>query len=454
MFLQFPFHVLIKYLHEKANKSKTTKNVRSPVAPVAAASVASGSGTDSDGSYHVKFQPRSDDDSCNENGSTYLSADNRSDHEAFSQTVIAKLDSNRKFYYCPNKTVILVREITKSMEAYSRYNVDPDDKFILAHITHVKRPKPKDKLTFYKNRSIASTSTTQYDRSFDFVDLSDKSGSMGRVIYENKPSASLQLLCQREYCAVGADVLLVEPTWNGAIGADYVPIFHLKEPFSVVPLEYNLKHKRYATRLPPDIPISLDSTNQSQLKYFHYKHAQIHVAGVSFFKSCSGYLCDRTSQSAECFDLLKHADTGISMKCKLWFCPEDELDKKPIEDWYMEEDYASYRFLKLFLHGDEKYEELCQDLPTIRSFIKKRVIEINRRGGVNIQGWYRQGKKEANVEKVEGNALAAAIRGTEERIASTDIHPHVSKIVCNDEEIPEEKGWRYSSNFAIDYGFE
>jgi hypothetical protein len=278
---------------------------------------------------------------------------------------------------------------------------------------------------------------------------------MGRVIYENKPSASLQLLCQHNYTAVGADVLLVEPQWNGAIGADYVPIFHLPTTScSVVPLGYNLKHKRYATKLPPDIPICLDSTNQSQLKYFHYKHAQLHVAGVSFIKSCSGYLCDRTSQSAECFDLLKHADTGISMKCKLWFCPQNEVDKKPIEDWYMEEDYTSYRFLTLFLHGDEKYEELCQELTHIRSFIKNRIRAINKSGGVNIQGWYRQGKKEANVEKVEGSAIAAAVRATEERIASTDIHPHVSKIVCNNPKIPNQRGWKYSSEFAIDYAFE
>ena len=99
----------------------------------------------------------------------------------------------------------------------------------------------------------------------------------------------------------------------------------------------------------------------------------------------------------------------------------------------MERDFTSYRFLTLFLHGDEKYKELTQDLQDIRAFITKRVKAINKQG-VDIQGWYRQGKKEANVEKVEGGAMTAAARlSTEDRIASTEIFPHVSKIVCNND---------------------
>ena len=413
----------------------------------------------SDESYHVHFEKNDydddddDDDDASASASTYLSSDSGLGDDHTDSIVIAKLDNGRKFHYVPGNTVVLLRDITRNMEAYNRYDINSDDKFILAHITHVKRPKPKDKLSFYKNRSIASMSATQYDRSFDFVDLSDKNGGMGRVIYETKPSGSLQILCQNNWSAVGADVLLVEPQWNGAIGADYVPIFHLTSSCSVVPLGYNLKHKQYATKFPPDIPIRLDATNQSQLKYFHYKNASIHVSGIEFLKSCSGYLCDRTSQSSECFDLIKHADTGITMKCKLRFCPNKEIAMKPVEDWFMERDFTSYRFLTLFLHGDEKYEELTQDLQNIRAFITKRVKAINKQG-VDIQGWYRQGKKEANVEKVEGGAMTAAARlSTEDRIASTEIFPHVSKIVCNNDKIPNQRGWLYSSDFAIDYGF-
>lgn len=336
--------------------------------------------------------------------------------------------------------------------------VDSDDKFILALITHIKRPKAQDnKVTYYAKNTLTNPQQGAYNRSFDFGDLSDTSGSVGRVIFDTNPCNQLTPLCNKGASAIGSIVLLVEPEWNSTMGADHVPIFHLHHKDSVVPMGMNLTNfatSRFAMTLRQDVPILPLSV--SDTRYFYYSNVAIHVNNIEFKKSCNGVLCDRTSQSSECFCLTKSVNTGVTMSCNLFF---SESYTKPLNEWYVNKKYTSYSFMCIFISPEMKFEELDSNLVKLRTFITKRVHSINKRGGAQIFGWYRQGLKEGNIEtKTDaisgGNKEKKKVISDSNKVVSEDINPHVSSVVLNNAKYSAQKKFRYEPDNFVNLNVE
>lgn len=408
-----------------------------------------GSGSNSNSSDSDNSDDDSNSESTFHTSSSFLEEEEKRNAIFEKDKIIADVE-NFKFRYPSN--VVTLRDITSEEES-KKFEIDSDGKYLMVRIVNVKRPKATEKMSIFKGKTYSNPVNASYDRSFDFADISDTSFPMGRIIYDSPPEHSLKLVIQMNESFVGQDVLLVEPTWTGNMSADRMPIFKLGHTNSVVPLGYQVDLQDFQQAKYLDH--AMKPSTMSETKYFCYTDCQIRVTDVEFKPSCCGKFCDRAGSSSECFCLRKVTDTGITMSCKLAFCPVTENRRFAVkENWYTQRNFMSYRFMSLFIGGEYTFDELSPNLVEIRRHIKSRVRRMNK-SLVKITGWYRQGLKDANVDQSELGATSISKKNEstkrENKIANEELIPHVSNIEVNDKKLLKQKKFRYVQDHFYNY---
>mmetsp|Transcript_15600 Transcript_15600/g.18128 ORF Transcript_15600/g.18128 Transcript_15600/m.18128 type:complete len:280 (-) Transcript_15600:115-954(-) len=271
----------------------------------------------------------------------------------------------------------------------------------------------------------------------------DESGECYLLLWQKNAYESFRHFFSLHESVIGTQIVVREPEWNGRYATDGVPILHAETPDSIVAITNKFKPI-------VDIPIQ-PPKDYATFRYFRYLKVKIQVSRLQFYNSCNGHCCDKNETDPnmpECFCDQKDPFTGTTMYSTIRFtCPGRDSDAH-----YIVNDYASYRFTKLFLPNEPSRQDLDQHKKQFREHVKTQVHLVNESDQQwMIEGWYRQDMITLD-NKPSSSATLAYQKDSKEvqKAPSIELKLHIVSLTPNDPKYTDSNSeqnllWKYNT---------